>query len=380
MQGFDRIRPFYDSEVNQAIRSIIDDPMLEAMMQFTFPEDKNQDWKKLMLRTHSLRDFQINFIYPGLKQVLEKSSDGISYSGFEALNANTPYLFISNHRDIILDTSLLNAGLYEHGLVLTTSAIGDNLVKKPFLNTLSKLNRNFTIERGAQGRRLLESSMEVSAYIRNALVHENRSVWTAQREGRSKDGNDLTQKGVLKMLTLAHPGKNGFDIFEDVNVVPVSMSYEYDPTDILKLPELLAKARDEKYIKSENEDFLNLLRGIIGTKKHIHIHIGGLIKDEIRQINQKDLNLSEKLQELSLLIDHKIWEGYKLWPSKYIAHDLLHDSDHYQNFYTAGEKAAFLERFEKKVETEDPASRENFLAMYANPVKNKERLLAQQQP
>ena len=380
MHTFDTIRPFYDSEVNKAIHSIIDDPMLQAMMMFTFPDDRNQDWKRQMLHTHSLRDFQINFIYPGLKKVLEKSSDGLSYSGFENLEPNTAYLFISNHRDIILDTSLLNGCLYENGLVLTTSAIGDNLVKKPFLNTLSKLNRNFTIERGAQGRRLLESSIQVSSYIRNSLIHENRSVWTAQREGRSKDGNDLTQKGVLKMLTLSHPGKNPFDAFKEIKMVPVSISYEYDPTDILKLPELLAKARDEKYIKSENEDFLNLLRGIMGTKKQIHIHVSGVINDEIEEINQKEINLSEKFAELSVLINHKIWKGYKLWPSKYIAFDLLNETDRYSDRYTAEEKEAFLQRFKEKVQTEDPVTRQNFLAMYANPVKNKESIQMINQP
>ena len=267
MTKFDQIRPFYDAEANAAILGIINNPMLIAMMEFSFPEDKTDQWKELMKRTHSLRDFQINFIYPGLMKVLEKSSDGLSTSGFEILEPNTAYLFISNHRDIILDTSLLNACLYEKGLVMTTSAIGDNLIKKPFLNTLSRLNRNFAIRRGLKGRELLESSQIASEYISNSLLHENRSVWIAQREGRTKDGNDVTQKGVLRMLTLAEKDTDAFQYFKKIKVVPVSISYEYDPTDKLKIPQLIAKARDEKYIKSENEDFLNLLRGIIGTKK-----------------------------------------------------------------------------------------------------------------
>jgi len=375
MHKFDSIRPFYDSEVNKAIQSIINDPMLEAMMKFTFPEDENMTWKLLMLHTHSLRDFQINFIYPGLKKVLEKSSEGLTFSGFEKLEPNTAYLFISNHRDIVLDTSLLNSCLYENGLVMTTSAIGDNLVKRPFLNTLSRLNRNFVIERGAQGRKLLENSNLVSSYIHNAILHENRSVWTAQREGRSKDGNDLTHKGVLKMLTLAHEGQNPFDTFKELKLVPVSISYEYDPTDILKLPELIAKSLGEKYIKSENEDFLNLLRGIIGTKKHIHIHVHGTIEDDLDQINQEDGNLSEKLTLLTEVIDRYILQGYKLWPSKYIACDLLNNSDRYSDLYTAEEKQAFMTRFEEKVKTNDPITRQNFLSMYANPVVNKEKLI-----
>lgn len=373
MNQFESIRPYYDAEVNNAIRSIIDDPMLEAMMSFTFPNDPSENWKEQMLHTHSLRDFQINFIYPGVKKVLEKSSDGLSLSGFEKLEPNTPYLFISNHRDIILDTSLLNSSLYENGLVLTTSAIGDNLVKKPFLHTLSKLNRNFLIKRGLKGRELLESSQLASAYIQNSLLHENRSVWTAQREGRTKDGKDATHKGVLKMITLADQRADSFQVLKEINVVPISISYEYDPTDVLKMPELLAKSRDEKYVKSENEDFLNLLRGIMGTKKRIHIEVNGLLTKEIDDISKSDANLSDKLSFLADVIDEKIWAGYKLWPSNYIAHDLIHEDSKYSKFYTEKEKLTFVRRFEEKVSSKDPVVRSNFLLMYANPVDNKER-------
>lgn len=375
MSNFDSIRPFYDAEANAAIREIVDDPMLEAMMNFTFPHDSKEHWKDLMLHTHSLRDFQINFIYPGLRKVLEKSSDGLSIGGFEVLEPNTAYLFISNHRDIILDTSLLNSCLYENGLVLTTSAIGDNLIKKKFLHTLSRLNRNFAIKRGLQGRALLESSMLASKYIKKSLLHENRSVWTAQREGRTKDGNDATQRGVLKMLTLAEEGNNPFGFFEKVRLVPISISYEYDPTDILKMPELLAKSRQEKYVKSENEDFLNLLRGIIGTKKRIHIQVNGILDKEISEISKMEISQSEKLTQLAAVIDQKIWSGYKLWPSNYIAHDLLYGDEEYSSFYTTEEKKAFEKRLNEKVDTKNTLMVNNFLSMYANPVNNKKKSL-----
>lgn len=375
MSNFDSIRPFYDAEANAAIREIVDDSMLEAMMSFTFPSDTREHWKDLMLHTHSLRDFQINFIYPGVKKVLEKSSDGLSIGGFEQLEPNTAYLFISNHRDIILDTSLLNTCLYENGLVLTTSAIGDNLIKKKFLHTLSRLNRNFAIKRGLQGRALMESSQMASAYIKKSLIHENRSVWTAQKEGRTKDGNDATHRGVLKMLTLAEEGNNPFAYFEKIKVVPISISYEYDPTDILKMPELLAKSRDEKYIKSENEDFLNLLRGIMGTKKRIHIQVNGILDQEIAEISKMDMNQGEKLSHLAAVIDQKIWSGYKLWPSNYIAHDLLYGDDEYLSFYTPEEKNAFEKRLIEKVDTKNELMVKNFLAMYANPVNNQKKSL-----
>lgn len=370
MSKFDSIRPYYDAEVNSAIKLIIDDPMLEAMMNFSFPQDTNGLWKELMLHTHSLRDFQINFIYPGLMKVLEKSSEGLFSGGFDQLKPNTAYLFISNHRDIILDTSLLNALLYENGLIMTTSAIGDNLIKKPFLHTLSRLNRNFAIRRGLSGRALLESSMLVSEFIRKSLLNENRSVWTAQREGRTKDGNDATHKGVLKMLTLAEQGPDPFSFFEKIQLVPVSISYEYDPTDILKMPELMAKSRDEKYVKSENEDFINLLRGIMGTKKRIHIQVNTIMTEEINEIASQEINLSEKLSLLAEKIDRHIWKGYKLWPSNYIAHDLLTKSQHYANHYSDEEKKAFERRLTERVKSSNPMEVENFLAMYANPVNN----------
>ena len=370
MSPFDPIRPFYDAEVNAAIRQIVDDRMLEAMMRFTFPEDQGANWKERMKLTHSLRDFQINFIYPAVRKVLEMSSEGLTVGGFEQLEPNTAYLFVSNHRDIILDTSLLNACLYENGLVMTTSAIGDNLIKKPFLATLSRLNRNFVIRRGLSGRALLESSVLVSEFIQKSLLRENRSVWTAQREGRTKDGNDGTQKGVLKMLTLAEQDNNGFAYFEKIQVVPVAISYEYDPTDSLKIPELIAKSKEEKYVKGENEDFITLLSGIMGAKKRIHIQVSKVLQEEVKEINSEDLTTNEKLSKLADCIDTQIWKSYKLWPSNYIAHDLLHAEQRFANQYSSTEKEAFEKRLAQKVNTNQPLEVENFLRMYANPVAN----------
>lgn len=380
MSQFDSIRPFYDVEANAAIRKIVDDPMLEAMMSFTFPNDTKEHWKDLMVHTHSLRDFQVNFIYPGVQKVIEKSSDGLSTGGFEQLQPNTAYLFISNHRDIILDTSLLNSCLYENSLILTTSAIGDNLIQKPFLHTLSRLNRNFAIKRGLQGRALLESSQMASAYIKKSLLAENRSVWTAQREGRTKDGNDATHRGVLKMLTLSEEGTNPFGYFEKIKVVPISISYEYDPTDVLKMPEWLAKSRDEKYIKSENEDFMNLLRGIMGTKKRIHLQVNGLLDKEIQEISKMEISQPDKLSKLAETVDQKIWTGYKLWPSNYIAHDLLYGDCEYVDFYSEEERKSFEKRMNEKVNMKNEFLVKSFLAMYANPVNNQKAALAVNSP
>lgn len=371
MSKFDAIRPYYDAEVNKAILSAINHPMMKALMNFTYENLDDAVWKEQLMRTHSIRDFQINFAYKAVKKVLEKSSDGLSTSGFEKLEPNTSYLFISNHRDIILDTSLLNVSLHDYGLVMTASAIGDNLVKKDFLKTLSKLNRNFLVQRGLPPRELLESSKLMSEYIGQLLLRENRSVWIAQREGRTKDGNDATHTGVLKMLAMASDEANMLDYFKKIRIVPVSISYEYDPTDALKMPQLLAEANAEKYIKEKNEDFITLLSGIIGQKKHIHIHVDEILSSEIDQIKEEFDNPNKQIQALAQVIDEAILKQYKLWPTNYIAYDLLFKTDKFKAFYTESEKSLFERRLEMRIDESIPQMVEGFLAMYANPVVNK---------
>mgnify|MGYP003538810240 CR=1 FL=1 len=371
MSKFDKIRPYYDAEVNDAIRASINHPMMKALMDFAYPNVEESVWKEQLLRTHSIRDFQINFAYHAIKKILEKSSGGLTTSGFEKLEPNTSYFFISNHRDIILDTSLLNVCLHEHGLVMTASAIGDNLVKKDFLLMLSKLNRNFLVQRNLSPRELLESSRLLSEYMYRLVSKENRSVWIAQREGRTKDGNDATHPGVLKMMAMASDEKNSMDFFKKVKIVPVSISYEYDPTDALKMPQLMAEANDEIYTKEKNEDFITLLSGIIGQKKRIHIHVGDVLDTELDVISQENDNTNKQVQALAQAIDDSILQSYKLWPTNYIAYDILNQSDFYKDFYTENEKSLFERRLEMRIGSDNPVTRQGFLSMYANPVVNK---------
>lgn len=371
MSKFDTIRPFYDAEINDAIRNVINHPMMKALMNFTFPEMEDAEWKEQLKKTHSIRDFQCNFIYNSVQKVLEKSSDGLTTSGFEKLDSNTSYLFISNHRDIILDTSLLNACLFEHGLIMTASAIGDNLVKKSFLLTLSKLNRNFLVQRGLSPREMLQSSKLLSEYMAQLLLRENRSVWIAQREGRTKDGNDATNPGVLKMLAMGSEEKNLMDYFRKIKIVPVSISYEYDPTDALKMPQLMAEANNEIYIKEKNEDFMTLLSGIMGQKKRIHIHVGEVLDKELDIIETQFDNSNKQIQALAQVIDESILSTYKLWPTNYIAYDLLNKTHAYSHMYTENEKSLFERRLEMRIDEQNPVALQGFLAMYANPVVNK---------
>lgn len=370
MSKFDDIRPFYDTEVNDALRRVAHDPMMKAVMNFTFPDMEDEEWIQQLYKTHSIRDFQINFIYHAINMVLSKSSEGLTTSGFENLQANTSYLFISNHRDIILDTSLLNYSLYKNGHKMTTSAIGDNLVKNPFLLTLSKVTRNFIVKRGLPSRELLESSRLMSEFIKDSIMHENRSVWMAQREGRTKDGNDATHKGVLKMIAMAKDGVPDMEYFKQLKIVPVSISYELDPTDVLKMPELLARSRTETYVKNPNEDFITLRSGIMGQKKGIHIHVGKVLEHEIDEIIEQHPSPNKQLQALCDVIDEAILTNYRLWPTNYIAHDLLHQSSQFRDKYTDKDKEEFEERVTNGVDTTDEVAVRHFLSMYANPVTN----------
>ena len=188
MQKFDAIRPYYDNEVNAALQKLSNHPMMKALMNFTFPNVDESDWKEHLKKLHTIQDFQGQIIFESVKQVIKRTSDGLSTSGFDKLDKKTSYMFISNHRDIILDTSFLNLTLFENGLLLTASAIGDNLVKKMFLDILAKLNRNFLVQRGLTPREMLQSSKLMSEYICQCLLEDTRSVWIAQREGRTKDG------------------------------------------------------------------------------------------------------------------------------------------------------------------------------------------------
>jgi 1-acyl-sn-glycerol-3-phosphate acyltransferase len=371
MSKFDSIRPFYDSEVNDEICNVIQHPMMKALMNFTFPETPESYWMNQLSKTHSIRDFQVNFIYQSIQKVLERSSEGLTTSGYEKLDKHTPYMFISNHRDIILDTSLLNVSLYDHGLVMTASAIGDNLVKKDFLLKLSKLNRNFLVQRGLPPRELLQSSKLMSEYVGQLLLRENRSVWIAQREGRTKDGNDATHQGVLKMLAMGSDEDRVMQYFKKIKIVPVSISYEYDPTDALKMPQLMAVANNEKYIKEKNEDFITLLSGIMGQKKRIHIHVGNVLDKELDWIELEFDNTNKQIQALAQTIDDSILSTYKLWPTNFIAFDLLHKTSRFSNHYTENEKSLFERRLEMKIDANNQSMVESFLAMYANPVVNK---------
>ncbi|MDC3388202.1 1-acyl-sn-glycerol-3-phosphate acyltransferase [Flavobacteriaceae bacterium] len=374
MSKYDHIRPYHDGEVNQALKAIGSHPMVKSMLKFIYPQASEEYIQEQLNNCNSIRDFQTSIITRGIQNVLMRSSHGLTTSGFDKLDKDTAYFYISNHRDILLDTCLINISLFYNDLIMTASAIGDNLVKKSFLMELARLNRNFLVQRGLGPREMLKSSKLMSEYMAEKVLVDNRSIWIAHREGRTKDGNDLTQQGVLKMIGLGKGEDSIFDYFKKIKIVPIAISYEFDPTDMYKMPELMAKHYEEEYIKSSNEDFNSILKGLTGQKKRIHISAGEVLNLELDDIANSGQPVNKQFQQLASLIDDKIHQYYKLWPTNYVAYDMLHNTEKYSSSYSEKEKRQFERRVERRVDVNDNIALRNFLSMYANPVINKEKL------
>ncbi|BAO54544.1 hypothetical protein NMS_0535 [Nonlabens marinus S1-08] len=370
MVQFDDIRYFNEEEVGVALKSAVRHPMIKTLFQYTFPDKTDEEIKEIVLSCKTVNDFQREVISVTVKRVLEETSAGLTTTGFDKLDPEQSYLYISNHRDIVLDTCLINLTLFNYDLIRTASAIGDNLVQRPFVNALSKLTRNFIVKRGGTPRETLMSSKNLSEYVEYLLKERNRSVWIAQRQGRTKDGNDVTEQGVLKMIALAAGKRPVAEYLNSLKIVPVSISYEYDPTDILKVPELLAKKAQKEYIKSENEDFNSILKGALGQKKHIHIHAS----EPLELKTKDDEAVNQLLQHVVSKLDRVIQSNYRLWPTNYIAFDLLNDTQSYTEHYTDKDQKQFERRLRLRVDMKDPEAVKSFLNMYARPVINKEEL------
>lgn len=372
---FRDIKPFNDNEVSEVLLHLKDTPTMAALLQMAFPNFTSEQRFGKLFSCTKIKHFQSRITYPVIKQAIAKSVTEFSHEGFERLEKGVGYLFISNHRDIILDTSFLNIILHDTGLKMTASAIGDNLVRKSFLLAFAKLNRNFLIHRGLPPREMLEKSRLVSEYIYYNLLQKNRSVWIAQREGRTKDGNDHTQQGVLKMLAINCPTDMPLmEYIKSLNIVPMAISYELDPTDRLKMPSIMAKHHGEPYVKAEDEDFNNIVQGFIGQKGRVCVSIAPPLNEELDQIAQQYTHPSKQIQALVELLDEKIHTHYKLYPINYAAYDLLANNNHFGEFYTDKDVNTLQRRIVNRSTPDDEVAYRKYLEMYANPVKNKYNL------
>ena len=307
--------------------------------------------------------------------VAKKTTFSLTISGRSRLPEGKPACtFISNHRDIVLDASFLNVMLYDVGYGMTQVAIGDNLLIRPWIKTFVRLNNSFIVKRGVSVRQMLEVSDTLSAYINHTIKDTKESIWIAQREGRAKDSNDQTQPSVLKMLCMAG-GKDIIGNLKSLNLVPVAISYEFDPCDYLKAQEFQLKRDNPEYHKTQRDDLLNMETGILNNKGRVHFTISKLINEQLDQLDP-NMNRNELFAAVASIIDKEIYRHYRFYPNNYVAYDLLSGTRRFSDHYGLKDKKAFEEYLQKQLDKiVIPNKDENFLRkkileMYANPLKN----------
>ncbi|MCX6335219.1 MAG: glycerol acyltransferase [Bacteroidia bacterium] len=313
-------------------------------------------------------------MHPLVYSIVQKTSQGLFSDGFDQLTAGTPYLFVANHRDIVLDSAILQVLLFDHGHLTSEITFGSNLMINQFVIDLGKVNRMFKVERGGNKAELIRNSHKLSAYIRHTVTNKKVSVWIAQRPGRTKNGSDKTEAGLLKMFNMSG-GDDFVKSFRELNIVPLVISYEYEPCCAFKVKELLATMQTGSYQKRPDEDLMSIITGITQQKGRIQMSVGRPVDLYLDKINEKD-TLNNKLTRLAELIDGEVYSHYKLWPGNYIAYDLMHDCTDHRSFYSPEEKSKFLAYMENEIrglEGDRKAIEKLFLGIYANPLINKNR-------
>lgn len=368
---FDDLRPYRDEEINPALHRITAVPEFARILSFFFPERKAEDIINELKGVHSALGFQQLFMHPLVYSIVGKTSAGLTYSGFSQLTAGTPYLFVGNHRDIVLDSAILQVLLLDNGHETSEITFGSNLMINQFIIDLGKVNRMFKVYRGGNRMEFFRNSQLLSAYLRHTLTEKQVSAWIAQRSGRTKDGNDKTETGLLKMFNIS--GKADFESdFTELNLVPLSISYEYEPCCAIKVREMYALAQGIPYQKAADEDFKSILTGITQQKGHIHLAVCKPVNEYLAEMRVTRV-INDKINLLAGLMDKEIYRNYRLWPNNYIAADLLDGKDGCSDFYSALEKDAFVEYMDQELASlhlDKPAHREIFLGIYARPVRN----------
>ena len=378
---FDEIRPFAEGEIKQAVNSLLADRQFSRMLKGFVPWMpnwmRNGLFRLAFVGVNTPLQFQLRFMKPVVKYILRKCSTGctFAYNGIEP--GPERYTFISNHRDIVLDSAILDLMLHEHKFPTTCEiAIGDNLLIYPWIKTLVKLNKAFTVKRGLSPRELLESSQKMSRYMHYAIQEKHENIWIAQREGRAKDSSDQTQESLLKMFAMAGEGEV-VDRLKELNLVPLSISYEYDPCDYLKAQEFQQKRDNPSFKKSKQDDLDNMKTGIMGKKGRIHYEATPPINNWLDEL--AELPKTEVFTEIARRIDKQIHAGYQLYPGNYVALDLLQGTSDHADKYTSEEKKTFETYLQSRIDLvqvenkDETFLRERILTMYANPVINKEK-------
>ena len=374
LSEFESISPYSDEEASEALGKLAEYPVVGVASKHFFPEESPDFLQNILKQIKTVDQFQEMVMSKFVRWVIDHTAHNFSYDGISNLDKNKTFLALSNHRDIILDPALTQLILYSNGLPMTEIAVGDNLITSKEIEYLIRSNRMIKVIRGVSARELYLSSQMLSKYIRLNITNERRSIWLAQRQGRTKDGYDITEQGLLKMLDMS--GEKDFQQnFEELNIIPMSISYEIEPCDILKAREIVI-SRTQQYVKAPGEDLNSIMVGIMQQKGNIHLHIGKpLTSEEIAEAALCDKN--DRYQLIRNAVDARVIQGYKLWGNNYIAYDMLNQTDKYSANYTAEEKAKFVAYMEHQLGTVEPELdrdelREVFLGIYANPITAKD--------
>ena len=378
LNEFTDISPYTDAEAVEALGKLADHPAVVEVSKAIFPDKEPEFLRKILKSVKSIDEFQILVMNKAVEWVLSTTAHNFSYDGIGNLKKiNGKFLAMSNHRDIILDPAITQVVLYRNAIPMTEIAVGSNLLTNKYIEYLIRSNRMIKVIRGINARQLYLSSQVLSKYIRECITSGRSSVWIAQREGRAKDGIDTTEQGLLKMLDMS--GTADFTTnFEELNIVPLSISYEYEPCDILKARERLI-SRTQKYVKGSREDLISIMTGIEQQKGNIHLNIGSpLTHDEIEAASY--CNKNDRYQAIRHAVDVRIIEGYKLWKTNYIGYDMVNHTFKYRDKYTPEDVAQFTDYVEHQLDKVEKSLcradlRDIFLRIYANPVVSLENLL-----
>ncbi len=368
---FENIRPYNDAEAVQAIAKLFGNQEFVNNLSFLKDQFDIEELVETAKNCHSIFDFQNQFSSRIFKYFIQKSSSTTHFSGIENIDPKTPYLFIANHRDIVLDSSSLQRYFFDNNFPGTKTAIGDNLITNSFFVELARINNMLLVLRSSSIHEKISNLHLLSEYIHHSIFEDKESVWIAQRSGRTKDGYDKTQQGLIKMLSMAQK-KDPLECLKALRITPVTISYEYESCDQLKAREL-ALSENGDYIKKPDEDFKSIVQGVLGFKGEIRLHIGTPIIDEIDSID-KNLNANDQLYEVTKLVDKQIYANYYLTKNNYIAYDFQEQSNEFESFYSQQDKEKFLNYLIDKSNIEDVSKAKMMhylLQIYANPVRSK---------
>ncbi len=376
LEQFDDIRPYDDHLFREKIAALVKEPGFEHAVRYVMPDVDYKEFCANLITIETQQDFQVKLMGPFLEMLVSRTTSGLSMDGDENFIAGTPHVFITNHRDIVLDASFLNLCFIRRKQPITQVAIGNNLLIFDWITDLVKLNRSFIVKRDTGIKEALAAAQHLSDYIHHTITKSKESVWIAQRQGRAKDSNDLTQESVVKMLSLGG-GKDAKANLLELNLMPVSISYEYDPNDFLKVREFLLRRRDPDFKKSQRDDLFSMEIGLLTHKGHVHFHLGECVNVQLAA--DEATGRSEVVRKACEILDRSIHCGYKIFPCNYIAYDEINGTRAYAEFYTDEDMAAFdsyIERQLGKVDLADITDderkfmRDTMLTMYANPLKN----------